>query len=73
VIELASQGERGVVPLHGLVWIAQMPEGLRRSDEARHARSLMHQSDLRTLEMRFIDRHPEFRVLPSPRKLAQDK
>jgi hypothetical protein len=73
VLKLASQGERGVAPLHGLVWIAQVPEGVRRSDEARHARILMLQGDLRTVELRFIDCHPEFRVFPSPSKLAQDE
>ncbi len=46
---------------------------LCRIDETRHARVLLYQGNLGTVELRFIDCQPEFRVLPSPRKLAQDK
>ena len=73
MLDLPGQGERSLAPLQGLVWIAEVPEGLRRIDQARHPRVLLHQGDLGTMELRFIDRHPEFRMLPSPRKLAENK
>src|SRR5262245_58171579 len=73
VLELLSQGERGVAPLQGLVRIAEVPEGQRRIDKASHARILLRQGNLGTVELRFIDRHPEFCMLPSPRELAQDE
>ena len=73
MLDLTGQDERSVALLHGLICIAEVPESLRRIDQAHHARVLLHQGNLGTMEMRFVDCYAEFGVLPSPRKLAKNE